>query len=351
MVGTSNSTNGVGLEFENNPQVNFIGFLQEFLQTEVLNFAVSGGGSFTALENYLISEAYKDEKPKLLVWETVLNPRSLDRSRFDVATDYRRVIPSIYGSCSDSGAVLEGRLELSSITPRWLSSLENSRWRVRDAVISPDVVTVPGVDAAYPVTFANERASLTFPYQTDQQLDGQLLTLSFWVWTASQEPIEARLRLTTQPNEVERSFERVTITSIPQQINLDQVFPEGMSETGFNLRFDSLAPDTTLYLSPPEIVKREPVILVNEHDSIQGHKFYLELEATDVSLVNFNVLFEYQNGEVERVLMRRDERIRNPGSYFLELSDVFTSALKEVRLELPMSKVGVVKARLCQTEF
>lgn len=39
------------------------------LQTDVLNGAVEGGGSFGGMEAYLMSDSYKQHKPKVIVWE------------------------------------------------------------------------------------------------------------------------------------------------------------------------------------------------------------------------------------------------------------------------------------------
>jgi len=61
LVGTSNS-NGK-LDF------NFSGFLMQYTALDILNLAKSGGGYDGALLDYLKSNDFKDNPPKLLVWE------------------------------------------------------------------------------------------------------------------------------------------------------------------------------------------------------------------------------------------------------------------------------------------
>lgn len=59
----------VGTSYSANPRWNFAGFLKESLQTDVLNAADEGLGPFTVMDKYLQSDAWKDNPPKLLIWE------------------------------------------------------------------------------------------------------------------------------------------------------------------------------------------------------------------------------------------------------------------------------------------
>ncbi len=61
LVGTSNS-NGV-------KHFNFDGFLRKELGVDVLNVATSGGGFDESLITYLGSESFKQNPPKLIIWE------------------------------------------------------------------------------------------------------------------------------------------------------------------------------------------------------------------------------------------------------------------------------------------
>jgi SGNH hydrolase-like domain, acetyltransferase AlgX len=345
LVGTSNSTNGTGSGTENNPRVNFIGFLQDSLRADVVNAAISGGGGFIGLENYLVSSDYETTPPKLLVWETLFQPLSVDAFRFDDVNDYRRIIPSVYGSCRGD-ALQESEIAIALVEQR-VSSLARESWRTTDVELSSTDLTIPDeLGAVIEATFKSEDARLIIPYQTDQELRDELLQVSFWAWTASESSVEARLVLVTQPEHEETVLSTLSLTSVPRRFTVDRTFVS--QDKGFNLRLDNVPSGTRLYLSSPEVVSSETVLLRNDKQAVQGHDFYVELAATDTSLVNFNILVAYQNGAVEKVLMRRDRRIRNTGRYFLELSDAFSSSLQEVRLELPPSATGKIEARLCQ---
>jgi alginate O-acetyltransferase complex protein AlgJ len=48
---------------------NFHGHLQQALSAKVLNMAKDGGGFLQAMTDYLKDDAFKQSKPKLIVWE------------------------------------------------------------------------------------------------------------------------------------------------------------------------------------------------------------------------------------------------------------------------------------------
>jgi len=59
----------VGTSYSANSLWNFDGFLKEALGTDVLNMADEGLGPFQVMKNYLASDQYKSDKPKLVIWE------------------------------------------------------------------------------------------------------------------------------------------------------------------------------------------------------------------------------------------------------------------------------------------
>ncbi len=59
----------VGTSYSANPKWNFAGFLQEALQTEVLNVALEGKGPMIPMTDYLENAAFKESPPKLIIWE------------------------------------------------------------------------------------------------------------------------------------------------------------------------------------------------------------------------------------------------------------------------------------------
>ncbi len=59
----------VGTSYSANLKWNFAGFLQEALQTEVLNVALEGKGPIIPMTDYLENAAFKESPPQLIIWE------------------------------------------------------------------------------------------------------------------------------------------------------------------------------------------------------------------------------------------------------------------------------------------
>ena len=58
----------VGTSFSVQPW-NFDGFIKQETGNDVLNTAVIGGGVNSSIQSYLLSDTYKEHKPKIIVWE------------------------------------------------------------------------------------------------------------------------------------------------------------------------------------------------------------------------------------------------------------------------------------------
>ncbi len=59
----------VGTSYSANPNWNFEGFLKEALKTDVINMADQGLGPLVVMDKYLQSDAWKNNPPRLVVWE------------------------------------------------------------------------------------------------------------------------------------------------------------------------------------------------------------------------------------------------------------------------------------------
>ena len=98
----------VGTSFSASPAYHFAGFLQQALQTDVLNTAIAGGNFDGAMTQYLPSETFQLAPPKLIVWEfahsqvTVVNPSQL-----------RRLIPLVDNGCVGKPALLENEVKMT----------------------------------------------------------------------------------------------------------------------------------------------------------------------------------------------------------------------------------------------
>ncbi|MFP6848998.1 MAG: alginate O-acetyltransferase [Pseudomonas sp.] len=96
LVGTSNS----------GPAYNFAGFLQQYSHAEVLNRSVSGGGFDSALLQYMSSQDFHDNPPKVLIWEFA--------THYDLAqaSFYRQAVPLVDNGCDGRPAVLHNKVKL-----------------------------------------------------------------------------------------------------------------------------------------------------------------------------------------------------------------------------------------------
>jgi alginate biosynthesis protein AlgX len=114
-----------GSSFSAEPKYNFEGFLKEALSSNVLNAAVGGGGYSASLEAYFLSDAYNREKPKFLVWEFGAGMTPWDQ------TPLREIIPSVYGDCTSSTAIIENKTSLqdgpTSILKNTAASVDASK--------------------------------------------------------------------------------------------------------------------------------------------------------------------------------------------------------------------------------
>ena len=109
LVGTSNS----------GPAYNFAGFLQQYSDAEVLNRSVSGGGFDSALLQYMSSEEFHEDPPKILIWEFA--------THYDLAqaSFYRQAVPLVDNGCVGRPAVLHNKVTLKAGANEVLVNGEN----------------------------------------------------------------------------------------------------------------------------------------------------------------------------------------------------------------------------------
>lgn len=98
LIGTSNS----GAIY------NFAGFLSEFMEADVLNASVIGGGLDAAMLSYVVSEEFRTAPPKILVWE-LQHFHDLGDPVF-----HRQAQPILDDGCNGRPAILEREVTLRS---------------------------------------------------------------------------------------------------------------------------------------------------------------------------------------------------------------------------------------------
>lgn len=129
----------VGTSYSDLPEFNFAGFLAEALQTDVANYAISGGGTFTAILQYTHTALMDGPQPKVLLWENPVGYR-LDGQGI---TLFRQLIPAVRGACPADKALFAADLVIEPGAP--------ARIEV------PPSVTAAGHDAYLAMTLSDPR--------------------------------------------------------------------------------------------------------------------------------------------------------------------------------------------------
>ncbi|MNY45936.1 Alginate biosynthesis protein AlgX precursor [compost metagenome] len=95
----------VGTSYSANPNWNFVGALQQALQSDVANYAEDGHGPVLPMLKYLQSDAFKNSPPQVLIWE----------------------FPERY---------LPMKNDLSAFDPQWIAQLKKTRNANQDLALS-----------------------------------------------------------------------------------------------------------------------------------------------------------------------------------------------------------------------
>ncbi|WP_158592096.1 alginate O-acetyltransferase [Pseudomonas cavernicola] len=88
------------------PEYNFAGFLKQHAKVDVDNRSVDGGGFHSAMLQYLGSQDFQKNPPKILIWEV--------SSYYDMAMPlfYRQIMPMLADGCRASPASLSQKVAL-----------------------------------------------------------------------------------------------------------------------------------------------------------------------------------------------------------------------------------------------
>lgn len=98
----------VGTSMSANPNYHFYGWLQTEFQADILNVAKSGGSIDGAMTEYLTSEAFLKNPPKLLIWEFVVQQLTLVRH-----STMQRLVPRVGNGCVDSKLLLDNNVTIA----------------------------------------------------------------------------------------------------------------------------------------------------------------------------------------------------------------------------------------------
>lgn len=106
LTGTSNSA----ARDEETRHYNFDGYLKEYTELDILNYAMQGAGQYGALIEYLHSDDYDPKNaPRLLVWELPIS------YRLDASSMYRQLIPAVKGGCKAAQSLHKQQSQLPAL--------------------------------------------------------------------------------------------------------------------------------------------------------------------------------------------------------------------------------------------
>ena len=107
--------------------------------------------------------------------------------------------------------------------------------------------------------------------------------------------------------------------------------------------------ETTLLSGSAAVSGEKVELLTSTNPDISGENYYLHLQASDLSLVEFEIVSAYKDGRVDTAPVNRSTRGRNTGEYYLELSRDITAPLVDVSLNVPAGTTGTIEAQVCHT--
>lgn len=130
LLGTSNS-------IDDSADANFAGFLKEFLSADVHNFSFTGAGIETSIMAFLNSDYYKNDMPKIVIWE-VPGYYVFDEMNESLLS---QIVPAAHGDCSGAA--------VASATFKDLPNNGVIFSREKGAAFSPDEQDGPDHDELY----------------------------------------------------------------------------------------------------------------------------------------------------------------------------------------------------------
>ena len=338
LVGTSYS----------HPILAFNAFLSESLKLEVLTLPISGGGIFEALEEYFIHNGYQDNKPKFLIWEFPFI--YMARITTDQFVNYlRQIIPSIYGPCDEGYSVINNTVDLeefsSSREPLNLPDIK--LWHLNKGSIAP----LDEEGNGYTIIPDGQRpfSRLRYALNTKALLAGKTFSFSAWFWTEeeySQEEYK-RVALRLRSSGFDRS-RVITISHEPKLYSLITTVPASAKGKTLHFIIDNLDLVTGLLVKDAHANELSPYTVLNNSDKlpIQSSNYYLYLNFSDLSIVNYEISIKHEDGTQDTLPINRSPLIVNNGQFFLEFLD--HSNVLDVSLTLPEAIQGKLDTYICR---
>ncbi|MDB5665874.1 hypothetical protein [Cypionkella sp.] len=116
----------VGTSYSDSPINNFAGFLAEYSQLEIVNYAITGGNQFGSMTSYMTSDEFKAQRPRFLIWE---NPIYNNLAQYGAAP-MEELIAAAGNSCTTNMPVT--KIDANTVE----ASLEGIKLGADDAIFA-----------------------------------------------------------------------------------------------------------------------------------------------------------------------------------------------------------------------
>lgn len=334
---------------------NFYEFLQAATDVEVLNYAYGHSGLWGSITSYFLESDKTVPHPKLAIWEAPY----WTFEEFNNTKVYRELIPTIYGACQDDLQIIPEHItELKDQSVNLLSesemALESTVWRAIRSSIQPQAM--PDHEEAIKIVFSGKKDPwIHLDFETNSPLSNKAYEFSVWLWTDSDQPKSAALYLYSG-NDV--SVETINLTQEPTQYIIKKQFVDSQN-TGFTVRIDGLQNQNTdlensaknayMFAASPQLSKASKVDLMTiDIDSLYGPEFYTHLTFEDLSINDFQLIYEFEDNTTITETISRNP-LANTGEYFFELPKNNTSTIKKIQLSvLRENALGTVSSNICK---
>jgi alginate biosynthesis protein AlgX len=310
LVGTSFSKRDAG-----EASYNFDGFLSESLEASVFNAAVSGGGTFSAMEAYLQSDEFAQAPPKIIVWEYPV--RDVFATTWEFA--FRQMNAFLYGDCSVDAAKQVSAPRETSLPALMHNSVAADAWQLSEgATLSATSATE--VDTETQLATMTPQGSLVYTHALEPLLPNQAILLSAVLWSKDEKPLTVTANFSS--GEVRARKNSFTLTTSPKLYNFLFVPTENQRTTltgELLVRLGSEKAGTFLMSAASlTVIDLAQLSVFNASDVDLTEKPYLVLEVADKTLTNFYLLEGLTNGAKLQTI-DRDRWPVNSGKIFLEL--------------------------------
>jgi hypothetical protein len=337
LLGTSFSKRNEG-----EASYNFDGFLSESLEASVFNAAVSGGGTFSAIEAYLQSDEFAQAPPKIIIWEYPV--RDVFATTWEFA--FRQMNAFLYGDCSADAARQVSAPQDLSLPALMRQPIANNIWQLSEGATLGATTTTEVTTEAQLVTMTPQ-GSLVYTHSLEPLLPNQAMLLSAVLWSKDDKPLTVTANFSS--GDVRARKNSFTLTTSPKLYNFLFVPTENQRTTMTGelvVRLGSEKAGTFLMSAASLTVIDMSQLRVFDATQLDlTEKPYVVLNVADKTLTNFYLLEGLKDGTKLQTI-DRDRWPVNSGKIFLELNPDMQS-LGLLPMYQPLAEPAALSSVVC----